>query len=197
MHSNDKEQAANQHDQQPQASRHSEVPTDEALDQVLNKNQQSTTPSSGGQAEGKLQEAEREILRVRAELENFRKRMQRETDQQLKYANVPLVRDLVDVVDNLKRAAEAANSDASNTEALRNGVELVTQQLLSVLTKYGCKPIDSVGTEFDPNVHEAIAQMPSEEFAAGMVAQEVALGYLLHDRVVRPSTVIVSTGPAN
>ena len=62
------------------------------------------------------------------------------------------------------------------------------------MAKYGCQPIESVGHEFDPNVHEAIAQMPSQEYPAGIVMQEVAAGYLLHDRVVRPSSVIVSSG---
>lgn len=145
--------------------------------------------------EQRLQEAEREVLRARADLENFRKRMQRDAEQQLKYANVPLVRDLIEVVDNLRRAMDAANQDATQATALREGVGMVLNQMDVVLGKYGCKPIESVGREFDPNIHEAIAQMPSAEHAAGVVSQEVAAGYILHDRVVRPSSVIVSTGP--
>jgi molecular chaperone GrpE len=143
----------------------------------------------------RLAEAEREVLRARAELENFRKRLQRDAEQQLKYANVPLVRDLLEVIDNLNRATEAAQQDAGDPDALRNGVKMVTQQLSGVLAKYGCKPIQSIGAEFDPNIHEAIAQMPSDEYPAGVVAQELAVGYLLHDRVVRPSNVVVSAGP--
>ena len=141
-------------------------------------------------------EAERQVLRAHAELENFRKRMQRDSDQQLKYANLPLLRDLLEVVDNINRALEAARSDADNPEALLAGVEMIREQLLGVLAKFGCKPVQAVGSEFDPNIHEAIAQMASGEHAAGAVAQEVAVGYLLHDRVIRPSSVIVSTGPA-
>jgi molecular chaperone GrpE len=145
-------------------------------------------------------EAERQVLFVRAEMENFRKRMQRDSELQLKYANLPLLRDLLDVVDNLNRATEAArsaatNSEVNNAQALLSGVEMVGQQLLSLLGKFGCKPIAAEGVEFDPNVHEAISQMPSDQYAAGLVAQEVAVGYLLHDRVIRPSSVIVSTGP--
>ena len=155
--------------------------------------------NSGSSLESQLAASQREVLRVRAEMENFRKRMQRDSDQQLKYANVPLVRDLIEVVDNLNRALDAASHDAAgpaaaHTTALREGVGMVLQQLGSVLSKYGCKPIESVGHEFDPNVHEAIAQMSSQEYAAGVVMQEVAAGYLLHDRVVRPSSVIVSSG---
>ena len=144
----------------------------------------------------RVAEAERQVLLAHAELENFRKRMQRESDQLLKYANLPLLRDLLDVVDNLNRALEAVRSDPSSNKALLDGVEMVSQQLAGVFAKFGCKPVQAVGAEFDPNVHEAIAQMPSEEHAAGLVAQEVAVGYVLHDRVVRPSSVIVSTGPA-
>lgn len=172
---------------------------EEALNEALATNADANADANADEhpsADTRLLEAEREVLRARAELENFRKRMQRDAEQQLKYANVPLVRDLVEVVDNLKRATEAAQQDSASASALRDGVDMVVQQLISVLGKYGCQPIESVGCEFDPNVHEAIAQMPSQEHAAGVVAQEVAVGYRLHDRVVRPSNVIVSTGPA-
>ncbi len=168
---------------------------DAALDQELEMGDFGGASRSEDSAASRLLEAEREVLRARADLENFRKRMQRDSDQQLKYANVPLIRDLIEVVDNLNRAMEAANQDAANASALLDGVGMVLGQLATVLNKYGCKPIASVGREFDPNVHEAIAQMSSEEHAAGLVSQEVAAGYLLHDRVVRPSSVIVSTGP--
>jgi molecular chaperone GrpE len=113
---------------------------------------------------------------------------------QLKYANLPLVRDLLEVIDNLQRAIGAANEDEGTIQALREGVEMVNEQLLAVLDKYACKPIEAQGNVFDPNFHEAIAQTPSDEFEQGKVAQEVATGYMLHDRVVRPSSVIVSTG---
>ncbi len=166
--------------------------TANAYDAALHQELENSSHSS---PDSRLMEAEREVLRARADMENFRKRMQRDSEQQLKYANVPLVRDLIEVVDNLNRAMEAANQDATNATALRDGVGMVLSQLATVLSKYGCKPIESVGCEFDPNVHEAITQMPSDEHAAGLVSQEVAAGYLLHDRVVRPSSVIVSTGP--
>lgn len=145
----------------------------------------------------RVMEAERQVLKAHAELENFRKRMQRDSDQQLKYANLPMMRDLLDIVDNMNRAKDSARADSATVEALLSGVELVSQQFATVLAKYGCKPVSAVGSEFDPNFHEAIAQTPSDEHAAGVVAQEVAVGYTLHDRVVRPSSVIVSTGPAS
>lgn len=141
----------------------------------------------------KLKAAETEVLKSHAEAENFRKRLQRDAEQQLRYANMPLVRDLLDVVDNLKRATEAASSEAGSAPALHSGVQMVTQQLLNILTKFACKPIESVGKPFDPNIHEAIAQMPNPDVPSGHVSQEVAVGYMLHDRVIRPSQVIVSS----
>lgn len=188
-----------------------DMASDQALDQALQEAlEQESAHAGAGQGDGRgslqsqLAQCEREVLQVRAEMENYRKRMQRDSDQQLKYANVPLVRDLIEVVDNLHRALDAAGQDsvgiaqtagAIQTAALRDGVQMVLDQLASVLGKYGCKRIESVGHEFDPNVHEAIAQMPSPEHAAGVVMQEMSAGYLLHDRVVRPSSVIVSSGP--
>lgn len=139
-------------------------------------------------------EAQQEVLRVRAEMENFRKRQQRESESALKYANMNIVRDLLVAVDNLKRATDAAEGENASATALKDGVVMVGQQIEGVLERYGCKAIEALGCEFDPNVHEAIGQIPSEEHAAGLVAQEVAVGYKLHDRVVRPSSVLVSTG---
>ncbi len=145
----------------------------------------------------KLNAAEQEVLRSRAEMENFRKRMQRDADQQLKYAYAPVVRDLLDVIDNLNRAIGASKGDETNSKALVEGVQMVSQQFTDVLAKHGCKAIVALGADFDPNIHQAIAQMPSAEFAAGKVAQEVAVGFMLHERVIRPAQVIVSTGPAS
>lgn len=144
--------------------------------------------------EQKLSDAEKEVLKSHAEVENFRKRMQRDAEQTLKYSNLPLLRDLLDVVDNLNRATASASKDTAAGSALLEGVQMVTLQLQGVLAKFACKPIESVGQPFDPNIHSAIAQAPSSEIPAGSVVQEVAVGYLLHDRVIRPSQVIVSTG---
>ncbi|RMF39629.1 MAG: nucleotide exchange factor GrpE [Planctomycetota bacterium] len=152
-------------------------------------------PESVEQLQQQLADAKQEVLRAHAELDNFRKRKQREMDQELKYASLPLMRDLVSVLDNLQRAAEAARNDQASLESLRNGVEMVIQQFVSVLAKYGCHGIEAVGADFDPNVHEAISHIPSEEHEAGKVIQEVAPGYRLHERVVRPSNVVVSSGP--
>lgn len=134
-------------------------------------------------------------LKAQAELENFRKRLLRDTEQQLKYAVVPFVRDLLEVVDNLNRATDAATASGS-TDSLVSGVKLVQSQLATVLGKHDCRPIVSIGQTFNPYHHQAISQQPNTEFAAGIVMYETSVGYILHDRVIRPSMVIVSTGPA-
>ncbi len=165
--------------------------TDQALEQDF---QADVDAGSQKTSDRRVLEAEKEALLARAEMENFRKRMQRDFDQQIKYANLPLMKDLLEVWDNLQRAIEAADGDEPATKALRDGVSMVSQQMTDVLNKFGCKRIDSLGLPFDPNVHEAISQMPSDEYEAGKVMHEAAVGYLLHDRVVRPSHVVVSRG---
>ena len=179
-------------DEQSESQHASEF--DQALEGAFDGTQNATEDS--GTIDERLAEANREVLRAKAEMENFRKRMQRESDQLLKYSNMPLIRDLLEVMDNLNRAVDAADDDAASNSALKAGVEMVSQQLVGVLGKYGCSKVEALGKTFDPNVHEAIAQMPSEEYESGTVMQEVAVGYVLHDRVVRPTHVIVSSGAA-
>lgn len=143
--------------------------------------------------EQQLAELKDRELKAQAELENFRKRILRDTEQTLKYASLPLVRDVLEVSDNLSRAAEAAQTSA-DAASLLAGVRMVQQQLKGILEKYHCKAISALGKPFDPNVHQAIAQSPSAEYPTGTVSLEASAGYMMHDRVVRPSHVIVSTG---
>ncbi len=145
--------------------------------------------------EQQLQEARDRELKAQAELENFRKRLSRDFEQQLKYASLPLLRDLLDVIDNLNRALGVTDASPS-VQALLDGVKMVQGQLETVMLKYHCKPIPAVGVPFDPNFHQAVTQAPSDSVPAGSVVQEVSVGYTMHDRVIRPSMVIVSTGPA-
>ena len=144
-----------------------------------------------------LDEASRRLLMAQAELENFRKPVRRDYEEQIRYAAVPLLQDILQVRDNLARALDvAASPDASAGDGLRDGVAIVAKQLEDSLAKHGCQRIAALGEAFDPNVHEAISQMPSDQYAAGQVAHEAVVGYRLHDRVIRPSQVVVSTGPA-
>lgn len=136
--------------------------------------------------------AEEKVMRAHAELENFRRRSRRETAEQLKYANLPLVSDLLEIVDNLSRALATAEADSN--PSLVEGVRLVQTQLDQVLEKHGCKRIQSTGQPFDPHLHSAIQMQASAEVPANHVLIETRSGFLLHDRVVRPAEVIVSTG---
>ncbi len=138
------------------------------------------------------EEANKRVLLAQAESENFRKRMRRDYEDQLKYAAMPIVNDILQVRDNLQRALSAAGS-ASEVQSLSEGVAMVVKQLDDALAKHGVTPIDNSGV-FDPNVHEAISQMPSPDHEAGTIAHVAATGFMMHDRVVRPSQVVVSTG---
>ncbi|MBN1851078.1 MAG: nucleotide exchange factor GrpE [Pirellulales bacterium] len=133
-------------------------------------------------------------LRLQAEMENVRRRAARDITEERRYAAMPLLRDLLDVVDNLQRAIDAADT-TTHAENLREGCRLVAQQFQAALAKHHCTPIEAQGVPFDPSFHEAIQQMPSDEQPAGNVMLVTQVGYLLHDRVVRPSQVIVSMGP--
>ncbi len=159
---------------------------------------QAVSPESpdAGEAEGEdkvveLQEARARLLRTQAELENFRKRSRRELEDEKRYAALPLLRDLLPVLDNLNRAIASAEQ-IENASSLLDGVKMVAEQFQGVLKQHQCVSIEADGEKFDPNLHEAIAQLPSEEHAPGSVSQVTQRGYRLHDRVVRPAQVIVA-----
>jgi len=144
--------------------------------------------------EKELEESHHRLLLAHAEVDNTRKRMRRDYEDQIKYANLPLVRDIVEVLDNLHRASAAAVGQTGSS-GLSEGVAMVVKQFEETLARYGCRVIRAVGELFDPNFHEAISQVASNEHPQGVIVHEAAVGYQLHDRVVRPSQVIVSTGP--
>lgn len=139
-----------------------------------------------------LEEAGDRLLRAQAELENYRKRARRELEDERKYALLPLLRDLLPVLDNMDRAIEAAEKHGE-TGSLLEGIKLVRQSLLTTLNRYNVRPIEAQNTSFDPAFHEAIAQQPSADHPPGTVIQVVQDGYALYDRVVRPARVIVSS----
>lgn len=145
----------------------------------------------GLQAE--LAEAEKRVLMAHADLENFRRRNRREMADQLRYAPLKLMSDILESVDNLQRAIESYEQDP-NGDGLVEGVKMVSQQIATVLQNHGCKKIESVGQPFDPNLHQALQMQPSEEFAENTVMMDLRSGYQLHERVIRPSQVFVSTG---
>lgn len=141
-----------------------------------------------------LDDARDRALRFQAELDNFRKRMAREMEAERRYAAAPLLADLLGVLDNIRRAVSAGQQTAQG-DSLLEGVRLVAQQLEDVLRRHHCVPIEALHAPFDPHVHEAVCQQPTDEFPPNTVVQVLREGYQLHDRVIRPSQVVVSTSP--
>lgn len=133
-------------------------------------------------------------IRERADTENFRKRVQREKAESVRYAAEPIVRDLLPVIDNLERAVEHAAS-GGNGQPLLEGVQLVLKSALDVLERHGVTRIEATGEPFDPTRHEAIVQVPDLRSAPNQVVKQFAPGYALHDRLIRAAQVGVSAKP--
>jgi len=158
-----------------------------------------TAPAAGAPAsreeeiERQARETYERLLRVSAELDNYKKRAAREKQEFMRYANEKLARDLLESVDNLERAlAHHRDSDAAEGDAaLATGVEMTLKLLLDTLKRHGVTPIAAMGTAFDPNLHEAVGETTSDTVAPGQVAEEFQRGYRLHDRLLRPSMVLV------
>ncbi|MBJ7453859.1 MAG: nucleotide exchange factor GrpE [Blastococcus sp.] len=138
-----------------------------------------------------LRDAEERVLRAQAELENFRKRSRREYEDALRYREIDLLRDLLPVLDTVRRAIDASEN-TTDVDSLRSGFRMTVQQLEKVIEAHGCKTIETDGRQFDPNVHDAILQQSVAGVAPGTVVGVASQGYKLHDRVVRPAQVIVS-----
>jgi len=150
--------------------------------------------AGGGQAEFEKQRDEARAnhdlyLRARADLENFRRRSQREHAEAMRFACEPLIRELLPVVDNLERALEHAGAEP---QAVVEGVRMVLKSLLDVLEKHGVKRIDATGQPFDPTHHHAVGHVESAEHEPNHVIEQHHTGYTLHDRLLRPALVTVS-----
>lgn len=134
------------------------------------------------------------LLRSQAELENFRRRTQKEALDSLKYQSVSVIRDLLPGMDNLQRAIDATEQ-SGDSQNLIDGVKMVAKQFQDVLIGHSAEPLNPVGEVFDPNLHEALSQVPSSDHEPMTIIQVVETGYKIHDRVVRPAKVIVSCAP--
>ncbi|HET6572274.1 MAG TPA: nucleotide exchange factor GrpE [Fimbriiglobus sp.] len=130
-----------------------------------------------------------------ADFENARKRLTQDADRQRRYAAEPLARDLLAGLDNLDRAVQAA-TQAGGSGALVQGVTATIALFLDVLKRHGVRRVDvAPGSAFDPHVHEAVMQLPTNDYDPGTVVQVVQPGFLLHDRVLRPASVVVASEP--
>jgi molecular chaperone GrpE len=133
-------------------------------------------------------------MRSQADFENYKKRCAREKDEAVKYANRDLLERIVAIVDNFELGLAAAREQGEDSP-IYSGMSLVLKQLNDLLADNGLRPIEAVGEKFDPNLHEAIAHEPSTEVPEEAVLRQVRRGYRFKDRLLRPSAVVVSSGP--
>jgi len=131
-------------------------------------------------------------LRARADMDNLRKRAQRDKEDFARFANEGILKEIIPVLDNLERAIEHAGANGGQGEGLLQGVEMTISQFTKVLEKFNVRPVESKGQPFDPSLHEAVGHLEVTDLPPNTVAQELQKGYLLHDRLLRPALVLVS-----
>lgn len=129
------------------------------------------------------------LQRTQADFDNFRKRINQEREEWVKYSSMKLAASLLPVLDNFERALISADNESGK---FKEGIELIYRQLVDVLTKDGVKPMEVVGKEFDPKYHEAVMQGPSEEYPENTVIEELQKGYMFADKILRPAMVKVA-----
>ena len=133
------------------------------------------------------------MLRLAAEMDNYKKRVDKDRQSLIKFGCQGLVQELLPIMDNFQRAIQSADQ-SRDFDSFFEGVEMIFKQMYDALERKGIKSIDAVGETFDPNIHEAVMQVTSEEYPENTVVEELQKGYMLHDRVIRPSMVAVSKG---
>ena len=139
-----------------------------------------------------------EKIRVLAEMENLRKRFEREKIDSIKYGSVNFARDVLSPGDNLERALSVINEEEEQSQSIKNLIEgllMVKKELSTALEKNGITKIDSLDKKFDPNLHQAMMEIENDDLDEGVVVQEIQTGYMMHDRLLRPAMVAVSKKP--
>lgn len=139
-----------------------------------------------------LDEAQQRYLRAQADFDNFRRRARTEKEEFLKYASLKIIEPLLPIRDNFDRAL-SSSKETKDFDALVKGLDMVYRQLEQIMEQEGVKPIEAVGQPFNPQYHEAIMQVESEEHEAGIVLEEIVKGYMMKDKVIRPAMVRVSS----
>jgi|SRR3954449_8093286 len=134
-------------------------------------------------------------MRTQADFENYKKRCAREKEDAIKYANSSLLERLLPVIDNFELGLSAARSEGEKSPVYA-GLSLVLKQINDFLTDNGLNPIEAVGQKFDPNLHDALAHEPSDSVPENHIVRQTRRGYRFKDRLLRPSSVVVSSGPA-
>ena len=146
------------------------------------------------EAEAKAKEHWDQLLRVKAEQENLRRRHEREVENAHKYALERFAQDLLPVIDSLEMGAEAAASEGATLEKVREGTELTLKMLLSTIDKFGIQAVHPEGEPFNPEYHQAMSMLESPEHAANTIMNVMQKGYTLNERLIRPAMVVVSKG---
>ena len=162
----------------------------------------STEEENEESEEERLQEEVRTLkedkIRVLAEMENLRKRFDREKIDSIKYGSVNFARDILSPGDNLERALSAINQEEDHPQSIKNlieGLKMVQKEFSSALEKNGISKINSINEKFDPNLHQAMMEVERDDLDEGIVVQEIQTGYMMHDRLLRPAMVGVSKKP--
>ena len=145
------------------------------------------------QAQQEANEARDEMLRMRAETDNLRKRLQKEKLDSIQFANERLIKQLIPIFENLDRALKAPDT---NVESLKEGVQLTADQAHALFKKENVEPINAVGELFDPSIHEVLSQMESSDHDENTVIEEFSKGYRMNSRVLIPSRVVIAKKPA-
>ena len=170
--------------------------TDEGDDSVEERTEISdkepTVEEREADAESKYKDMQDRYLRLNAEFDNYKKRMMRENSDRLKYFNMELIKELLPSVDNLERAISHAGDENSDLENMIEGLQMVYKGMQEAFGKFGVSEIESIGKKFDPNCHQAVGMIESQEVPENHVAEECLKGYYLHDRIIRPTMVRVS-----
>jgi len=137
-----------------------------------------------------------QFLRARADMENYRRRMQREKEETIKFANEGILKEMLPVMDNLDRAITHARTHEEQGSSLLDGIEMIQRQMYKVLEKHRVAPIDALDCLFDSACHEAMGQCERDDCPPNTVVEEMQRGYMLNDRLLRPSMVMVSKNSA-
>ena len=138
------------------------------------------------------------LVRISADLDNFKKRAAREKQDAIKFANESLLQKLIPVLDNFDAALAAAQSaQGDSVQSLQTGVSMIHQQLRNTLVESGLEEVDATGKQFDPNLHEAVSQRETADVPEGQVVQQLRKGYRFRERLLRPASVVVAKSPAS
>jgi molecular chaperone GrpE len=189
------------------------IQTDSKKDESRDIETESTTPDEQilngekdpiKELEAKLESKEKEagesydrLLRVSAEFDNYKKRSSREMEEFRKFANQSLIKEMLSVVDNLELAMNSTSGQKAVNKDLLQGLEMTHKEILKVFEKFNVKPIDAKGQPFDPTFHEAVMQEETNDSPKNTVINELQRGYMIHDRLLRPSMVVVAKPKEN